>query len=137
MANLTSKVLSFKIDDSTGSLATISGNVNQQSLRSAITILDDTAIGDSQHTTLYGLGAAQVVSINGWVNTTVDAIFGAITNGTSVAKTVVFGANTARFYTGEMLVQDYEVSGSVDALQTFSSTLVAQAGLTRTSVSPA
>lgn len=134
MAHLTSKNMVAKIDNASGTLTDISGDVNQMSLAAAITILDDSGLGDSQHTTLPGLAAAQVITLNGWLNSTVDAILGVLMGGTSITKTVVFGETSARAYRGEMWVQDITYSGTVDDLQTWSATFVAEAGLTRTSV---
>lgn len=136
MAHKTSKDIGLRIDTAGGALSDISGSVNSASLRQACTILDDTGMGDTTHTTLPGLVQAPVIPLNGWVNSTTDSIFGAdIAN--AATNTVEFKVYTGRYYYGEMYVQDYEVSGGVDTLQTWSANLIAENGLTRTSVAQA
>lgn len=136
MAHRTSKDLALRIDTAGGVLAAISGSVNSQSLRQAATILDDTGMADTQHTHLPGLILAPVIPLNGWVTSTTDAIFGPAV-GSVTTKTVEFQVYSGRYYYGEFLVQDYEISGTVDTLQTWSCNLVASAGVTRTSVAQA
>lgn len=135
MAHYTSKVMGFALDSSTGVLTDISGSVNSQAINSAITILDDTGMGDTHHTTLAGLVSAESIPLNGFLNSTVEGIIGPLlVGGTSITKTVEFKAGGSKYYTGEMYPQDVSVSGSVDTVETWSMTLVAENGLTRTSV---
>lgn len=138
MPNLTSKDLGFKLDNASNALTDIGGNVNQQDLERACTILDDTAIGDTGHTTLQGLMQAPRVTLNGWVNTTVETILGSwLANGTSVTRTAQFQVHSARFLYGEFNYENIRITGPVDALQTWSASLVSTGTLNRTSVTQA
>jgi predicted secreted protein len=133
MANTTYKVVTFKIDNAAASLVEITAYVNQASLQRAINLLDDSALSDGNRSVLTGL-AGTTISINGFVNTTTDAIFGPmIQTATSVTKTTQYGAYAARFYYGEALVSNIQYSGSVDSLQTFSVDLTFDGAVTRTS----
>ena len=128
--------MGFRITgNGTSVLATISGSINQVSLQQLVTALDDTGLGDVAHTYVDGLFNA-TVSLNGYVNTTTDAIFGAHVNGTSVARTAktweVKLATGSLFYNGSCLITDYSVSGGSDTLQTFSATLQVSGDVNRT-----
>jgi len=134
MANKTYKDMTFKIDNASATLTDISSFCNQASLQRAINLLDDTSFSDANRSILTGL-AGTTVSINGFVNTTTDGIFGPlIATATSVTKTTQYGAYTGRFYYGEALVSNVQYSGSVDSLQTFSVDLTFDGAVTRTSV---
>ena len=134
MANKTYKDITFKIDNAAASLVDISSYVNQASLQRAINLLDDSSLADSNRSVLTGL-AGTTVSINGFVNTTTDGIFGPIiATATSVTKTTQYGAYTGRFYYGETLISNIQYSGAVDNLETFSCDLTFDGAVTRTSV---
>ena len=91
-------------------------------------------IASSNCSVLTGL-AGTTISVNGFVNTTTDGIFGPlIATATSVTKTTQYGAYSGRFYYGEALVSNIQYSGSVDSLQTFSADLTFDGAVTRTSV---
>lgn len=133
MANTTYKNVTFKIDNAAASLTDITSFVNQASLQRAINLLEDTALSDANRSVLTGL-AGTTVSINGFVNTTTDSIFGPIiATATSVTKTTQYGAYSNRFYYGEALISNVQYSGSVDNLQTFSCDLTFDGAVTRTS----
>src|SRR5512138_2578874 len=101
MANTTYKNVTFKIDNAATTLTDITAYVNQASLQRAINLLEDTALSDANRSVLTGL-AGTTVSINGFVNTTTDGIFGPlIAAATSVTKTTQYGAYAGRFYYGE------------------------------------
>jgi hypothetical protein len=134
MGHYTSKDMAFRIDSSTGVLTAISGSVNSQSLSAAMTILDDSGMGENQHTQLYGMINAQTIALNGMLNSTTEGIFGPLVEGTGTSKTVEFKSAASKFYTGEMLVQDVAISGSPDTIETWSCNLTAENGLNRTSV---
>lgn len=135
MAHKTSKDMGFALDNAAGTLTAISGSVNNQAINHAITILDDSGMGDTQHTTLTGMVAAVTIPLNGLYNSTIDGIFGPVAvAGTSVTKTAEFKAYTGRYYTGEVNIQDYSISGTPDTLEVWSATLVASGAFTRTSV---
>jgi hypothetical protein len=134
MPNTTYKNMTFKIDNAAASITAITSYVNQASLQRAINLLDDTSLADANRSVLTGL-AGTTISINGFVNTTTDGIFGPlIAAATSVTKTVEYGAYTGRYYNGEVLVSNVQYSGSVDNLQTFSCDVTFDGAVTRTSV---
>ena len=141
MANKTYKDMRFRLDNSTG-IQNITAYVNQASLQRAINLLDDSALSDSNRSVLTGL-AGTTLSINGFVNTTVDAIFGPqIAAATSVTKTAEYRAyatnstgTVGRFYNGEILLSNIQYSGSVDNLQMFSADMTFDGAVNRTSAS--
>ena len=126
--------MTFKIDNASASITAITSYVNQASLQRAINLLDDSSLADANRSVLTGL-AGTTLSINGFVNTTTDGIFGPlIATATSVTKTVEYGAYTGRYYNGEVLLSNVQYSGSVDNLQTFSADMTFDGAVTRTSV---
>ncbi len=143
MANQTYKTMRFKFDkpNTTGTLVLtdITAYVNQASLQRSINLLDDSALSDSNRSVLTGL-AGTTLSINGFVNSTVDSTFGPmIATATSVTRTFeyrVFYTNstTGRFYNGEVLLSNVQYSGSVDSLQTFSADMTVDGAVNRTTV---
>lgn len=141
MANLTYKSMRFRLDNSTG-IQNITAYVNQASIQRAINLLDDSALSDGNRSVLTGL-AGTTLSINGFVNTTIDAILGPqIAASTSVTKTFEYRTlatnstgSAGRFYTGEILLSNIQYSGGVDTLQTFSADMTVDGAVTRTSTS--
>lgn len=134
MAHLTGRDMRFKIDNASGSITDLSGDVNQQSLQRAVSLLEDSGMGDEERTFLPGL-AGTTISINGFWNTTTDAIFGPlISDNTSITKTVEFRAYANRFYNGEVYVGNVQLSGAPDSLETFSVDLTFSGAVNRTSV---
>jgi hypothetical protein len=133
MPNTTYKNITLKLDNAAASLTDITAYCNQASLQRAINLLEDTALSDANRSVLTGL-AGTTISINGFVNTTTDGIFGPIiATATSVTKTAQYGAYSNRFYYGETLISNIQYSGSVDNLQTFSCDLTFDGAVTRTS----
>ena len=126
--------MTFKIDNASASITAITSYVNQVSLQRAINLLDDSSLADANRSVLTGL-TKTTLSINGFVNTTTDGIFGPlIATATSITKTVEYGAYTGRYYNGEVLLSNVQYSGSVDNLQTFSADMTFDGAVTRTSV---
>jgi hypothetical protein len=133
MAHKTGKDLRLKIDNASAALTDISGSVNSQSIQFAITILDDTGMGDTKHSTLQGLAQPTRIPLNGWVDSTTDAIFGPIADGTSTTKTIEFRAYASRFYNGEFNMENFQISGTPDDLETWSADFVGVGTVNRTS----
>ena len=138
------KDLTVKIDetDSTAALVDISDYVNDVSLQTAFDVFRTDGVGSSDPERQHGK-ADLSVPLNGWVNSTTDAIFGPLEgNRTSVTKTFAYSPGVAKnstsdwWYTGELLVSDVEFSGSPNDLQTWSCTLGQSGAFTRTSVEP-
>jgi hypothetical protein len=135
MAHKTYKAATISIDDSTGSLTAITGSVNNASLNAAITLLEDSGLGDATRSFISGI-AGGTIPLNGWSNSTTDGIFGPLVEtGTSVTKTVSF-YNGDSYYTGECLPSGIGMSGSVDSLMTWNADLTFTGAINRTSVAP-
>jgi hypothetical protein len=132
--NKTHRDIRIRVDNASGTLADISAYVNQQSLQRAIGLLDDTGLGNEESTFTPGLGSVKI-ALNGFVNTTTEAIFGPlISDNTSATKTVEFRAFANRFYNGETWVTDIQISGSKDSLETWSANFNFTGAANRTSV---
>jgi hypothetical protein len=133
MANKVWKDATFSIDNASASLTALTAYVNQASLQRAINLLDDSALSDTNRSVLTGL-AGTTMTINGFVNSTTDGIFGPlIATATSVTKTVQYGLYTGRYYNGEVLLSNIQYSGAVDSLQTFSADMTFDGAVNRTS----
>jgi hypothetical protein len=139
MGHKTSKDVRIKIDNSTGTLVDISTSVNQYTLEQAQTILDDTGMSEHTHSVFPGLMAAPRLPLNGWINSTTEALFGKWIIGTTAdieARTIEvrISRSPARYYNGEVYLEGMSFGGGIDALQTFSMTAVSDGSLNRTSV---
>lgn len=138
MSNTTYKDMDFKIDSpnstGVGVLTSIKSFINQQDLKRALDLIEDTGMGSANRSYIPGL-AGTTLSINGMVNTTTDKIFGPlIAAATSVSKTVEWKAQAARYYNGECFVTGVQYSGRTNSLQTFSANLTIDDAVNRTSV---
>ena len=139
MANKTFNDMRFRIDSPSTANLNITAFLNHVSLQRAINLLEDTALSDTNKSVLTGL-AGTTLSLNGFVNSTTDGIFGPlIAAATSVTKTVEYRAfatnstgNVGRFYNGEVLISNVEYSGAADALETFSCDLTFDGAVNRT-----
>jgi hypothetical protein len=143
MANKTYKSIRLRTAvNVTTVLTDITGYCNQANLQRAINLLDDTSLSDANRSVLTGL-AGTTVSLNGFVNTTTDPLFGPLINtATSVTRTVeyrIYATNSTGtagiFYTGPVRVSNVQYSGSVDSIETFSADMTFDGAVTRTSVS--
>src|SRR3990167_2196060 len=135
MANLTGKDVIFIIDNASKSPVALTAHVNQASVQAAVSMLEDSALGDTTRTYVPGL-AGTTIPINGFWNSTTEAIYGPLLGvRTSITKTTQFGdATTDKYYQGEVFVENVQVSGSVDTLETFSADHRITGAVTRTSV---
>ncbi len=134
MANTTYKDMGFRLDGAASTLVDIKSYINQQDLKRALDLIEDTSMGSSNRSYIPGL-AGTTLSINGMVNTTTDSIFGPlIAAATSVSKTVEWKAHTARYYNGECYLTGVQYSGRINSLQTFSANLTIDDAVNRTSV---
>ena len=137
MANETSKITGFACDNSAGTLTDISGDVNNVTWTGAMEMLDDTGLGDTDHTVVAGLGNAKTVSINGYLNSTTRAIFAPLAaTSTSITKTIEMKLATGDFWTGEAWPDNVTINTPL-GLNTFSCNFSAQSGLTATAVTAA
>jgi hypothetical protein len=126
--------MDFKIDNASSTLTSIKNWINQADMQRTLGIIEDTAMGDTNDSILYGISGT-TFSVSGMVNTTTDAIFGPLVNSaTSVTKTVEWKAYTGRFYNGEVLLTNVQYSGSTNTLQTFSAQMKVDGAVNRTTV---
>ena len=134
MGHKTSIDMAMQIDNAAGTLTAITGSVNSQSLASAMSVLEDSGMGDEERTYLPGLAGA-TLDVNGFLDKTTEGIFGPLVgNRTSKSKTVQFTAYSGRYYTGETLPTAVGISGSPDTLEVWSASLTFDGAVTRTSV---
>lgn len=137
MATYTSKGMGFAIDDSVGTLVSISAYTNDIDLSNNIEQLDDTGLGDSLRSYIDGLGDAPTVTVNGSLNSTTEPIFtrlAVIQTSVSNVKTIEVQLAATIFYGGEATIENVQVSGSVGARGSWSATCRPTSGLTETSV---
>lgn len=134
MAHVNSDVASVRVDDSTAAIAVISGSVNSITINGGQALLDDTGMGDARHTVVAGLANATDVTLNGYLDSTTEAIFSPVLDGTSITKTIGIGLVSGQFLNGEAWPRDVSLGAGIDELSTWSVTFQAQNGLTRTSV---
>lgn len=104
MAHQISSAAGFSIDDSTGVLADISGSVNNMSINGGNGLIEDTGLGDSVRTEIRDVGIVNSISITFMVDSTTEAIFSPLINGTSVQKTVQAKLIDGLYLSGEAFV---------------------------------
>lgn len=122
MANKTWKVVTCKVDNASGTLTTISGDVNNVTVSSDHPLVEDSGFGDEEATYLPGLVPGATVSMNGFVNSTTEGIFAPLVGAyTSVLKTVevVFAGSTKKLF-GECYIGNVGLNGSVGSMSTWS-----------------
>lgn len=135
MGFLSSLDMGLKIDSSTGVLTDVSDAVNSASMQAAFSILEHVGLGDSETGSVQGVRQLVRLSLNGFINTTTDGIFGPIlAAGTTITKTVEFQESSSRYYNGEWNFSNVQISGSSDTIQTWSAELANQGTINRTSV---
>ena len=108
MAHKKSSAMTVSIDNASAALTSITASTNSASLRAAMELLEDSVLSDTAHNYISGMMNG-TLPLNGWVNTTTDGIFGPLTEGTSITKTVSF-YNGISYYTGEVWAE-VEFSG--------------------------
>jgi len=134
--------LTIKLDDAAGSLTDISDMVNSESLRTTYDMFRIEGLNSDDPERQHGMADLNV-PLNGFVNSTTEAIFGPLVgNRTSVTKTFAASMGVAKnstsdwWYTCEMMPLDVDISGDPTSLQTWSCTLAQSGAVTRTSVEP-
>lgn len=133
MPNLTGKDITFQVDNAGAAITDISQHVNSASVQAVLTMIEDSALGDSDRTFLAGLHG-KTMPVSGYWNSTTEAIYGPLLAArTSLTKTVEYGDGNM-YYNGESLAGNVQVSGSPDTVQVFSVDHTITGGLNRTSV---
>lgn len=133
MGHVNSDVAGFWVDSETGVLTEISGSTINVNPQGGQELLDDTGLGDSRHSMLPGLANATSVPANGYLDSTTEAIFAPLLDGTSVTKTIQVQFISGQYLSGEAWPEDVQLGSSIDALSTWSCTFTAEDGLDRTS----
>lgn len=135
MAHQISSAASFGCDNAGGTFTDISGSVNSVTLNGGNALVDDTGLGDTRHTEINDVDPIMTMQINGFWNSTTEAIFGPVMEGTSVTKTVQYRTISGQYHSGEANVGAVSHSTPV-GIQTFSCEFRSSdtAGFTRTSV---
>ena len=134
MANKTFKDFRFKIDNAGGTLTDITAYVNSDELAGDLNLMEDTAEADEERSFLPGVAGA-TISINGFVNSTTEGIFGPLVgNRTTTSKTVEYQHYTGAYHNGEIYPTNVRTSGGSDALRMFSADLTFDGLVNRTSV---
>lgn len=129
------KDFQFKIDNASAAITDISAYCNQASLQAAQEVLEQTPFGVGNRT--YDPGAAgATININGWINSTTEAIFAPLQgNRTSITKTAGLN-NGIKWQNGEFWPTNVQITGNVPALQVWSADFTLTGAITRTSVAP-
>ena len=134
MANPTGKDVAIKLDNASAAITDITAHLNSASISAIQSILEDTALGDDEKTYVHGVAGA-TASIGGFYNPTTEAIFGPLVgNRTSLTKTFEYSPYASRFYNGEVLISNVQVSGAPDSLETFSADMTFTGAINRTTV---
>lgn len=135
MANKSYKDMGFRLaGNATSVLTDITAYINQEQLKRTIALIEDSAFSDPNRRYIPGLGGT-TISVNGFVNTTTDGIFGPlIAAATSVSKRCEYKAHTGRYYNGNIFLSDVQYSGSLNNMEVFSANLTFDGSVNRTSV---
>lgn len=134
MAHWTGKDMGLKLDNESGTLTDLGPHVNSQDLARVVAMLEDTGMGESESTFLPGMGS-NTVALNGMVDSTVAEILNPlVTTNTSLLKTLQFQEKSDVFIYGEGWLDQINVSGTPQTLETFSANFTFSGALTKTSV---
>jgi len=139
MAHDLSDIAGFRVDNQSGTLTDISGDITQVTVNGGNGLIEDTGLGDTNRTEQRDIGAVKGVSVTGMMNSTTRAIFSPLAaKGTSVAKTIevkLSASGATRYITGESNVGAVSISIPV-GLQTFTAEFrsTSGSGFTNTSV---
>lgn len=119
MSHDLSDIAGFSVDDDTGVLRDISGDITQVTINGGNALVEDTGLGDSNRTEQRDIGAVKGVSITGMMNSTTRGIFGPLAaRGTSQTKTMQVALASGQYISGEANIGPVSLSIPV-GLQTF------------------
>jgi len=136
MAHQLSSAAGFSLTgEATSILSDISGDVNNLTINGGNGLVEDTGLGDAVRTETRDIGIVNSMSITGMVNTTTEAIFGPLINGTSVTKSVQAQLISGLYLSGTANVGPVSFSIPI-GLQTFTAEFRSSSGtgFDRTSV---
>lgn len=128
-------VLLFKLDNAAGAVTDITSYCNSQSITGSMNLIEGTVMNTEERPQYPGTAGA-TFSINGFVCSTTEGIFGPlIGNRTSVTKTFGF-YNGIKYFTGECFPTNVQFSGSPDNLEVWSADFTVDGAVTRTATTP-
>ena len=108
----------------------ITGSTNAASVQAVQNLLEDSGMGDDDRTHLAGLHG-KTFTLNGWLDSTVESLIGPrVADRTSVPKSIALDVGPKTF-TGSCFFGNVQISGAVDALQTWSADLTVSGDLAR------
>lgn len=119
MAHLLSNVAGFRLDNASGTLTDISGSINSVEVSGGNASVQNTGMGQSRHKEINDIDPIQSITVNGWIDSTTNAIISPLVEGTSVLKTVEVTLLSGDYFTGEARVGDVSRSLPI-GLQSFS-----------------
>lgn len=123
----------FKIDDSGGTLRTISDVLNSVSFPREVETLETTSFGSTNRSYVVGFQDA-TISIEGSYDATVDGyLAGVVGSETSLSFEYGPEGSTSGYvkFTGECFLTSYEVSGGVGDIVSFSAEFQVTGAITR------
>jgi len=125
MAHLTWKDMVITVGNTA-----ITGSTNSASIQAVLNLLEDSGMGDDDRTYLPGMHG-KTFTLNGWLDSTTESLIGPyVADTTSVAKTIAIDVGPQTF-TGSCFFGGVQISGAVDALQTWSADLTVSGNLAR------
>lgn len=136
MAHQISSAAEFRVDNAAATLTDISGSVNNLAIAGGNGLIEDTGLGDAVRTEIRDVGIVNSMNITFMVNSTTEAIFAPLVNGTSVQKTVQAQLVSGQYLSGEAYVGPVSFSVPI-GLQTGTAEFRSSSntGFDRTSVS--
>jgi len=135
MAHLLSNVATVRLDSEGDAITDYSNNINSVVVDGGNALVEDTGIGDNRRTEVPDIKPIQSITLNGFIDTTSEALVSSLVEGTSLAKTVEILQISGQYLSGEGMPEAVQRSLPI-GLQTFSLTLHSAdtTGFIRTSV---
>ncbi len=119
MSHALSDVAGVRVDNASGTLTTISGDVTNATINGGNGLVEDTGLGDSNRTEQRDIGAVKGITLTGMMNSTTRGIYGPLAAaGTSATKTIEVTLASGQYITGEANIGTVSVSIPV-GLQTW------------------
>lgn len=129
------KDFDFKIDNAAGTITDITSATNSGQAGGGMDMLSYIVFGASNRTKEPGQGDG-TMQVNGYINSTTDAIFGPLVGArTSITKTCGL-FNGEKWITGEFYPMDTQISATAGELGMWSCTLELSGSPSHTSVAP-
>ena len=119
MSHALSDVAGVRVDNASGTLTDISGDVTNAAINGGNGLVEDTGLGDSNRTEQRDIGAVKGITLTGMMNSTTRGIYGPLAaEGTSTTKTIEVTLASGQYITGEANIGPVSLSIPV-GLQTW------------------